>query len=260
MKQKQIFIFLFLLQSANSNAQKRWGLLAGINLSPSPVYNSSYLQKANLQYSNLNELRPYFGLPVNNKSFIHKHIALWRTIRQKQKMAYKAELGVISFGYKENRNSDPSFGSYPWSSGFLPPGIVNMRYTHFAHYMYTGPTAALLVKDKLSAELGLFYWFQDTRKKWVALSNVYEVVASVQNDPDEKTIITKKLLNPDSRSGGLMGRLGISYNFEPNLRIHLLYNQFITPANKRTDWGRIYHRSLGIGLSYEFGKKIKNTK
>jgi hypothetical protein len=257
MKKKQILIFLLLLQSIIGNAQKRWGIYTGMNLSPSPTYNSAYLQNANMQYSNLNELRPYFGLPSNNKSFMHKHIALWRVIKQKQKMAYKAELGVISFGYKENRISSPAFGSYPWGSGFLPPGIVNMQYTHYAHYMYVGPTATVLVKNRLNTELGLFYWFQDTEKKLVALSNVYEVVASVQNDPNEKTIITKRLLNPDSRSGGLMARIGLSYNFEPNLRLHLLYNQFITPANRRTEWGRIYHRGLGIGLSYEFGKKLK---
>ena len=150
-----------------------------------------------------------------------------------------------------------SFAAYPFY--LLPLGPTRLEYTFYSHYMYVGPVAGYRFTNKLEGDLGFLYWFQSDG--FVNLTSNFTSEAYVQKpDGSSSGIKFTKIRNPDSRPGGLMSRICLSYNFEPNLRIHLLYNQFITPANKRTEWGRIYHRSLGIGLSYEFGKKIKNTK
>jgi hypothetical protein len=238
-------------------AQKRWGFYAGMNFSQAPIYGNSYLQKANTEFKNLDELEPYFGVPKSDKGFMHKHLALWRVIKNLRKMSYKAEVGVISFGYKEERDMPTSFAAYPFYP--LPLGPTRLEYTFYSHYMYVGPVAGYRFTNKLEGELGFLYWFQSDG--FVNLTSNFTSEAYVQKtDGSSSGIKFTNIRNPDSRSGGLMSRIGLSYNFEPSLRLHLLYNQFITPANKRTEWGRIYHRSLGIGLSYEFGKKIKNTK
>jgi hypothetical protein len=227
-----------------------------MNLSPSPIYSAAYLTQANKYYTNLDDLHPYYGTPASDKSFIHKHIGFWWAVKKSKKVTYRAELGLISFGYKENR-ANGSFPDYPWYPGYFPPGAnIKLEYTFYSHYMYLGTSAEINIKNKLNAEIGLFYWFQDANKRLVNLSSTFTAGAYVRSDSTGKGDVFKNVVNPDSRSGGLMGRLGINYNFERNFSLHLRYQHFITTANKHTDWGRIYNKGLTIDFSYQFGKRL----
>jgi OmpA-like transmembrane domain len=107
----------------------------------------------------------------------------------------------------------------------------------------------------LNAEVGLFFWFQDADKKFINLSPTYNTEATVPATPSGSVFFYTNLINPHSRSTGLMSRLGINYNFERNISLHLRYQHFLTTANKHTGWGKIYNKELTIDLSYQFGKK-----